>query len=341
MRARSSSRRGSAGGTVLEIAESATDRPLDSHWPHGVLVWAWPGGASDALMNGATLTTARETEKRRLDHAVAHDQPAFDRVGGVHAHELEERRAGRRQAARSAPSVWNASVSPSSMLPRGLRFRIDLVRHGGVRGRPPARHRLRVQHFQAAPVFRPDGARDGNRLDDPHRRPRAAGCVSSCGRASRATSRGGGPRGSRYSRPMQFVAGFQEPFLSDALGLNVDGQLGRAWFLTISGGVARGSVGFNTGAPALRLVHHVGAPAPADRASVARRSGRASRRGSGSREPMPVGMTIPSRASSGRVFAPDCRGRPGCFGGDRGFRVTRTQIRHRRFSADRMARASG
>ena len=52
-----------------------------------------------------------------------------------------------------------------------------------------------------------------------------------------------------YSRPMQFVAGFRQPFLSDAIGWDVDGRLGRDWFVSLVSGIARGSVGLRSGGP--------------------------------------------------------------------------------------------
>jgi hypothetical protein len=52
-----------------------------------------------------------------------------------------------------------------------------------------------------------------------------------------------------YSRPMQYVAGFRHPFLSDALSLNIDGRVGSAWFLSLGSGFARGSVGLAARGP--------------------------------------------------------------------------------------------
>ena len=43
-----------------------------------------------------------------------------------------------------------------------------------------------------------------------------------------------------YSRPMQYVAGFEQPFLSDALSLKLEGRVGRAWFLSLGPGSPEG-----------------------------------------------------------------------------------------------------
>jgi hypothetical protein len=50
-----------------------------------------------------------------------------------------------------------------------------------------------------------------------------------------------------YERPMQFVAGFDQPFLSDTISAHADGQVGRTWFTSVGSGVSRGSVGFGPG----------------------------------------------------------------------------------------------
>lgn len=50
-----------------------------------------------------------------------------------------------------------------------------------------------------------------------------------------------------YSRPMQFVAGFQQPLLSDTVRLALDGRLAGGWNLTWMSDASRGSVGFDTG----------------------------------------------------------------------------------------------
>jgi len=53
-----------------------------------------------------------------------------------------------------------------------------------------------------------------------------------------------------YSRPMHYIAGFRQPFLSDALSVSLDGRVRRTWFLSGASGFARGAVGFATGGPA-------------------------------------------------------------------------------------------
>jgi hypothetical protein len=45
---------------------------------------------------------------------------------------------------------------------------------------------------------------------------------------------------------MQFVAGFRQPFLSDAVNIHVNGRVSRAWYASMASGVARGAVGFGT-----------------------------------------------------------------------------------------------
>ena len=136
MRDRSSSRRGSDGGTVLEIAESFSERPLDSTGLTGYS--AGPAGRrvrrADRPMRASTTaretrsdgditlsrTLSRRTRPRRCRSRIRAPgatgwTPAGSQIGSVR---LERR------------------VSPSTDLPRGLRLRIGLVRHGGVRGRP-------------------------------------------------------------------------------------------------------------------------------------------------------------------------------------------------------------
>ena len=46
-----------------------------------------------------------------------------------------------------------------------------------------------------------------------------------------------------YSRPIEYLAGFTQPFLSDAIVAGADGRLGRRATLTLSAGYSRGSVG--------------------------------------------------------------------------------------------------
>lgn len=59
-----------------------------------------------------------------------------------------------------------------------------------------------------------------------------------------------GPRWSTrlgYSRPMQFVAGFRQPLLSDAVHLSLDGRVAGGWTVSLLSDAARGSVGFDSG----------------------------------------------------------------------------------------------
>lgn len=50
-----------------------------------------------------------------------------------------------------------------------------------------------------------------------------------------------------YSRPMQYVAGFKQPFFSDAVNLSLDGRPWTGWGVSLASGAARGSVGFGDG----------------------------------------------------------------------------------------------
>ncbi len=186
-------------------------------------------------MINAGLTAARET---RNDGAVTLSRTLSRRstvsVSFTHTSSRSAGPGDGRQPARLGPA--GTPVSPSGVFHAGYGFGSTSI--ATAEAAAGIRHDVDFgfDFSQAAPVFRPNGARDGNRIDDPQRRPQPQASCSSCARASRAISRARWSTRIEYTRPMQFVAGFQQPFLSDALGLNVDGQLGRAWFLSIAGG---------------------------------------------------------------------------------------------------------
>ena len=231
---------------LLEIAEAATERPLDSTNLAGYSM-GLPGAASDALMNGASLTAARELRNDgsiTLSHTISRRSTAS--VSFTHT---SSRSDGLATAGSQIGSVrLERQVSPSTSFHAGYgygstSFATADVAAGRLHSVDLGVSFSRPLPFSGRTVFEMDTG--STILSDAESRKMRLVLRGSLARdlARRWSSR------IEYSRPMQFVAGFQDPFLSDALGLNVDGQLGRVWFLSIAGGIARGSVGFNTGAP--------------------------------------------------------------------------------------------
>jgi hypothetical protein len=232
--------------TLLEITESASDRPLDSTGISGYSLGA-PGAVSDTLTTNAGLSAAREM---RNDGAITLSRTLSRRsTASVSFTHTSSRSAGLATAGSQVGSVrLKRRLSPSFVFHAGYGFGSASVatsesaagiRHdidfGFAFARPLPFSGRTVLETETGSTLLSDGLSNRLRLV-----------------VRGSLARDLAPRWSsriEYSRPMQFVAGFQQPFLSDALGLNIDGQLGRAWFLSISGGAARGSVGFNTGAP--------------------------------------------------------------------------------------------
>jgi hypothetical protein len=231
---------------LLEIAESATERPLDSTGISGYSPGV-PGALSDTLMSNAGLTAAREM---RNDGAITLSRTFSRRsTASVSFTHTSSRSAGLATAGSQVGSVrLKRRLSPSFVFHAGYGFGSASVatsesaagiRHdidfGFAFARPLPFSGRTVLETETGSTLLSDGLSNRLRLV-----------------VRGSLARDLAPRWSsriEYSRPMQFVAGFQQPFLSDALGLNLDGQLGRVWFLSIAGRVARGSVGFNTGAP--------------------------------------------------------------------------------------------
>ena len=52
-----------------------------------------------------------------------------------------------------------------------------------------------------------------------------------------------------YNRPIEYLAGFAQPFLSDAVTVGANGRLGRRTTLTLASGFSRGGVGFGATRP--------------------------------------------------------------------------------------------
>jgi len=276
---------------VLEISESATDRPLDSTGLTGYSS-GLPGAASDALMNGASLTTARELRSDgsiTLSHTISRRSTAS--VAFTHA---SSRSDGLVPAGSQLGSVrWERQLSPSTGFHAGYGF--GSISYATAESAAGLRHDLDVGVDFSRPL--PFSGRTVFEMETG-----STILTDSAGSKLRLVLRASLARdlarrwSSRieYSRPMQFVAGFGDPFLSDTVGLSVDGQLGRAWLLSISGGAARGSVGFNTGAPqydsyttSVRLRRQIGRAWHVEAEAFSTRF-----RFTGT---VPAGMTIPSK----------------------------------------------
>ena len=235
--------------TELQVAESLTERPLDSTglWGYSPGV---PGSVSDALTTNASLTAARETRSdgevtltrtlsRRTTAALSFEHassrsPGLTAAGSQLASVRLERRVSPFGLFHAGYGFGSATFSTSES-EAGRRHDIDL---GFDFARPLPFSGRTVLETETGTTLLSNG-----RI---HRLRLVLRASLERDLAARWTSR------IEYSRPMQFVAGFQQPFLSDAIGLNVVGQMGRDWFLTLSGGVARGTVGFSTGPAASR-----------------------------------------------------------------------------------------
>jgi hypothetical protein len=230
----------------LEVVESISERPLD-----GTGLWGYspaaPGAFSDALTTNASLGAARETRNdgeitlsrtfsRRSSVALSYQHTTARSVGldtagsQVVALRLERR------------------ISPSGVFHAGYGF--GTASFATAEAAAGVRHDFDVGFDYARPLpfsgrtmF---AAETGSTLLSDGRTQRLR--LVARGSLSRELAARWSTR-FEYSRPMQFVAGFRQPFLSDALGVNVDGQLGRSWFLSMAAGAARGSVGLRTQAP--------------------------------------------------------------------------------------------
>ena len=334
MRGRSASRRGSGRRTELQVAESLSERPLDSTGLSGYSPGV-PGAVSDALTTNASLTAARETRSDGDGHAHPYAQPAYDRGAVVHAHELPE--PGLTAAGSQIGSVrLERRVSPSGIFHAGYGFGSASFATAESEAGRPARHRPGIRLCQAASVFRPHGARDGNRLDAAQQRPQPQASPRPA-REPRARPRArDGPRESSTRARCSSSPAFRSRFCRTRSALNVDGQMGRDWFLTLSGGVARGSVGFTTGASrydsyntSARVYRQI---ARAWRVEAEAFSTRFRFDGESPAGALPPRIRAAGRAPRIVVV--------GCVVPEEieVFRVTRTQVRNRRFSADRMAR---
>jgi hypothetical protein len=230
--------------TDLQIAEAFSERPLDgtglSGYSRGV-----PGAVSDALSTNASLSAVRETRSdgaitlsrtlsRRTSAALSFTHtssrsPGLSPAGSQLAKVQLERRVSPSGTFHAGYGFGSASFSTSETA-AGIRHDIDL---GFNFARPlPFSGRTILETDTGSTLLNNGGSRKLRLV-------LRASLLRDL--AARWSSR------IEYSRPMQFVAGFQQPFLSDALRLSVDGQMSRDWFLSFSGGVARGSVGFDIG----------------------------------------------------------------------------------------------
>ena len=191
----------------LEIIESAIDRPLDSTSISGYSLGA-PGAVSDALTTNAASRAAREM---RNDGEITLSRTISRRSTAsavVHAHELEERGPGDgRQPGRLA-SGWNARLSPSGVFHAGYGFGSASV--ATAESAAGVRHDVDFGFNFARPL--PFSGRTVLETE-------TGSTMLSDGRSRRlrlvvrgSLARDLAPRWSsriEYSRPMQFVAGFQ------------------------------------------------------------------------------------------------------------------------------------
>jgi hypothetical protein len=227
---------------LLDVVESLSERPLDSTGISGYTPGV-PGAVSDALMTNASLSAVRET---RNNGAITLSRTLSRRSSVQVAFTHTSSRSAKLAAAGSQLGSVRLErrVSPSAVFHAGYGFGSASfataeaaagIRHDVDFGldfaRPLPFSGRTVLETETGSTILSDGQSQRLRLV----------LRASLARdlARRWSSR------IEYSRPMQFVAGFQQPFLSDAVHLNLDGQMGRAWFLAICGGIARGSVGFN------------------------------------------------------------------------------------------------
>lgn len=285
--------------TEFEVAESLSERPLDftgiTGYSPGI-----PGAVSDALTTNASLTAAREM---RSDGAVtlsrALSRHSTAEVSFTHT---SSRRAGLARAGSQVGSLrLERRMSPSTTFHAGYGF--GSTSFATAESDAGIRHDIDFGFDFARPL--PFSGRTVLETE-------TGSTIFSDGRSHKlrlvvrgSLARDLSPHWSsriEYTRPMQFMAGFQQPFLSDALGLNVDGRVGRAWFLSIAGGVARGSVGFSTGAPqydsystSVRLYRQIGRSWRAEAEGFATRF-----RFTGSK---PMDVALPSRLARQGVRA--------------------------------------
>jgi hypothetical protein len=228
---------------VLDVTESLSERPLDSTGISGYSPGV-RGAVSDALTTNGGLGAARET---RNDGEVTLSRTLSRRsTASVSFTHTSSRSAGLAPAGSQLASVrLERRLSPSAMFHAGYGF--GSASFATADAAAGVRHDVDFGFDFARPL--PFSGRTVLETE-------TGSTILSDGRSRRlrlvlrgSLSRDLAPRWSsriEYSRPMQFVAGFRQPFLSDALGLNLDGQIGRAWFVLISGGFALGSVGFNS-----------------------------------------------------------------------------------------------
>jgi hypothetical protein len=229
--------------TWLEAAESISARPLDVTVISGYSpsLPGSPDAALGSLTTNASLTADREV---RYDGRISLSRTLSPRSSAVFSftHTGSTSEDLRTSASRLVSAKIDHRVSSSGVLHAGYGFGSASFASQGAGG--GLRQDIDLGFDYTKPLSSQTALMAG-----------ASSTLLGDGQSTRfrllpyaTLSRGFGRSWSSrfgYSRPMQFVAGFQQPFLSDAVSVNVDGRLGRMWFLSVASGAARGSAGFD------------------------------------------------------------------------------------------------
>jgi len=229
--------------TRLDIAESISRQPLNVAAVSGALA-VTPGAAMPLAGSATGVLSLRETRvdgsfslARTLgprssatlsfthnDSRSPGQRPASSRLVSARF----ERRVSAATAVHAGYGVGTATFATETTVP-GVRHDVDF---GISYARPLPFSRRTLLDASTGSTLLTDGIRHHLRLVV------NGGLFRSVGRWSARLG---------YSRPIQYVAGFHQPFLSDAIHVSVDGRPGSAWQLSMASGVARGSVGFGGG----------------------------------------------------------------------------------------------
>jgi hypothetical protein len=229
--------------TRLDIAESVSQQPLNVAAVSGALAAA-PGAAIPLGASATGVLSLRETRvdgsfslartlgpRSSATFSFTHNdsrspgqRPASSRLLSARF----ERRVSAATAVHAGYGVGTATFATETTVP-GVRHDVDF---GISYARPLPFSRRTMLDASTGSTLLTDGIRHQLRLVV------NGGLFRSLGRWSARLG---------YSRPIQYVAGFHQPFLSDAVHVSVDGRPGDAWQLSMASGVARGSVGFGGG----------------------------------------------------------------------------------------------
>lgn len=225
----------------LEFAERVSSAPLDLFTALGSTDAATAGriGSHSQLDGARTLThdasvALTRTLGRRSEASLAARQglsmTGDDRVASASVGGRVGRRAG-------AFAGWHV----------GYAFTADAFQRDAMRGRQQ-RHDLDVGIDYSRPLRRDTSfslATGSTVLSDGQKRRLRMNATAGVGHqlnrhwAARAD----------YSRPIQFVAGFAEPFLSDALRVTLSGRITRDVTTAVTAGAARGTLGVSGADP--------------------------------------------------------------------------------------------